>query len=302
MGDTEVEVALSLRAEHPEGPLWDAETGRLWWVDIAGERVHSFDPGAGSDTSWATDGQPGGVVLSPEGDPVVAMPRGLALLDRADGTTDVRVPIEQGLPENRANDVKVDSRGRAWVGTMAYDKQPRHAGLYRVDGATVTRVVDGLTISNGPAFDEPRGLLYLADTAAYAVDVFDLGPDSGSLSHRRSFCDFTEARVWPDGMTVDDDGMLWVALGRAGAVHRYRPDGTLDGVVEVPTSNPTSVAFGGTGGGDLYITTSWTDCEDKAGEPLAGAVFRCCPGVSGRPSPRLAGFPTAGTHDPTAQS
>ena len=83
-------------------------------------------------------------------------------------------------------------------------------------------------------------------------------------------------------MTVDGKGMLWVALGRAGAVHRYRADGTLDGVVELPTSNPTSVAFGGVDGGDLYITTSWVDSERRADEPLAGAIFRR-PGVTGQP-------------------
>ena len=301
MGDTPVEVALDLRAQHPEGPLWDAESARLWWVDIAGERVHSFDPTAHSDTSWATPGQPGGVVLSAEGEPVVAMPEGLAVLSRSAGTTDLRVPIEQDRPENRANDVKVDSHGRAWVGTMAYDKRPRHAALYRVDGDLTACVVDGLTISNGPAFDELRGRLYLADTALYVVDVFDLDPETGDVSGRRRLLDFGEQHVWPDGMTVDDEGMLWVALGRAGAVHRYRPDGTLDGVVAVPTSNPTSVTFGGADGDDLYITTSWTDCEDKVAEPLAGAIFRCRPGVTGGPSPRLADLTAAGTHHLPAQ-
>jgi sugar lactone lactonase YvrE len=92
-------------------------------------------------------------------------------------------------------------------------------------------------------------------------------------------------------MTLDDEGMLWVTLGRAGAAHRYRADGTLDGVVELPTTNPTSVAFGGTDGADLYITTSWFDCEGLEGQPLAGAIFRCRPGVTGRPSPRYAGVP-----------
>jgi sugar lactone lactonase YvrE len=87
--------------------------------------------------------------------------------------------------------------------------------------------------------------------------------------------------------------MFWVALGLAGAVHRYRPDGTLDGVVEVPTSNPTSVAFGGADGGDLYITTSWVDCEQRATQPLAGAIFRCRPGATGRPTARFTGLPPA---------
>ena len=159
MGDIRVEVALSIRAEHAEGPLWDAATARLWWVDITGQRVHCFDPASGNHGSWATCGQPGGVVLSAAGEPVAASPEGLAVLDRSTGTTDLRVPIEQDRPGNRANDVKTDGRGRAWVGTMAYDKRPRNAALYRIDGGQVTRVAEGLTICNGPAFDDGRSPL-----------------------------------------------------------------------------------------------------------------------------------------------
>jgi xylono-1,5-lactonase len=302
MGDTGVEVALSIRAEHAEGPLWDAATARLWWVDITGHRVHCFDPAAGSDMSWATLGQPGGVVLSAAGEPVVASPDGLAVLDTSTGVMDLRVPVERDRPGNRANDAKTDSRGRVWVGTMAYDKGPRKAALYRVDRGHVTRVADGLTICNGPAFDEQQGRLYLADTALFAVDVFDLDAATGALTSRRPFLDFGAAGIWPDGMTVDDEGMLWVALGRAGAVHRYRADGTLDGVVELPVTNPTSVAFGGIGGRELYITTSWFDCEpdSRAAQPLAGAIFRCRPGVTGPPAPRYAGLPAPAEHGPDA--
>jgi sugar lactone lactonase YvrE len=294
MGDVQVEVALSIRAQHSEGPLWDAASARLWWVDIAGERLHCFNPESSEDSSWHTAGQPGGVVLTATGEPIVAGPEGLAVLDRSTGRTDLCVPIEQDRQENRANDVKVDDRGRAWVGTMAFDKRPENAALYRVDGNTATCVVAGLTISNGPAFDESRGRLFLADTAIGAVDVFDLDAETGALTGRRGFLDFSDAGVWPDGMAVDDEGMLWVALGRAGAVHRYRADGTLDGVVELPTTNPTSVAFGGSDGGDLYITTSWfdLDADGRSVQALAGAIFRCRPGVTGRPSPRYVGART----------
>src|SRR6478752_6057247 len=252
MGDVTVEAVAGLRGLHPEGPLWDADTARLWWVDIAGERVHCYDPASGADCSWGTDGQPGGVVLDPAGQPLVAAPDGLTTLDRTTGSLRLRVAVERDHPENRANDAKVDGRGRVWVGTMAFDKRPGNAALY-------------------------------------VVDEFDLDPDSGVLSGRRRLADLGDVGIWPDGMTVDDAGMLWVAMGRAGAVHRYRADGTLDGVVEVPTTNPTSVAFGGADGGDLYITTSWVDCEPHARtEPLTGAVFRCRPGVTGPPSPRCA--------------
>ena len=285
---TSVAVALHVRAEHGEGPTWDEATARLWWVDIAGRRVHCFDPTAGADTSWGLAGEPGGVVIDTAGDPIVATPDGLARLHRTTGSVELCVPIERDKPENRANDVKVDSRGRVWLGSMAFDKRPENAALYRVDGDVVTRVVEGLTISNGPAFDDAAGRLYLADTALGIVDVFDFDVDSGRVSNRRRFLDFREAGFWPDGMTVDDEGMLWLALGRAGAVHRYGPDGVLRGVVEVPTSNPTSVAFGGGDLRDLYITTSWTDLQvdERAKQPLAGAIFRCRPGVAGRPSPR----------------
>lgn len=109
MGETSAEVVLDLRAQHAEGPLWDAETARLWWVDIMGQRVHCSDPESGKDVSWPTPGQPGGVVLSTAGEPVIATPSGLAILDRTTGRTDLRVPIEQEKPENRANDIKVDS-------------------------------------------------------------------------------------------------------------------------------------------------------------------------------------------------
>jgi xylono-1,5-lactonase len=288
VGDAQAEVALSVRAEHAEGPLWDAETARLWWIDIAGERVHCFDPASSRDTSWGTGGQPGGVLLDQAGRAIVASPEGLAELDPETGELTLRVPIERDRPENRANDAKVDVRGRAWVGTMAFDKRPRNAALYRVDGDAATRIVEDLTISNGPAFDESRGLLYLADTALNVIDVFDMDPETGDLDRRRRFADLSDQGFWPDGMTVDDEGMLWTALGRAGAVHRYRPDGTLDGVIELPTTNPTSVAFGGADWGELYITTSWVDVEpdQRSSQPLAGSIFRCRPGVTGPPSPR----------------
>jgi len=294
MGDAPVEVVLNIRAQHAEGPLWDAATGRLWWVDIAGERVHCFDPVSSNDSSWSTAGQPGGVILDEAGETVVASPAGLAVLDRSTGKMDLRVPVEKDRAENRANDIKVDHRGRVWVGMMAYDKRPRNAALYRVQGSNVTRVVDGLTISNGPALDESHGRLYLADTGLYIVDVFDLDPETGALSGRRRFLDFNDTQVWPDGMTVDDEGMLWVALGRASAVHRYRVDGTPDGVIEIPVTNPTSLTFGGTAGNDLYITSSWfdLDADARAAQPLAGAIFRCRPGVTGRPSPRYKGMPS----------
>ena len=259
--------------------------------------MHSFDPASGQDRSWSTPAQPGGVLLDAAGEVLVAAPEGLAELDQDSGAQRLRVPIEQEKPENRANDVKVDAHGRAWVGTMAFDKRPGNAALYRVEGDDVTCVVDGLTISNGPAFDESAGRLYLADTARCTVDVFDLDAATGSATGRRRFLDFTDQQVWPDGMTVDDAGMFWVALGRAGAVHRYRPDGTLDGVVEVPTSNPTSLAFGGpTGAPSTSPPPGSTSTRTTATPSLWPARSSSADQVStGPPSPRYGHAPSLAT-------
>ena len=296
MGDREAQPILDVRAQHGEGPCWDAETRRLWWVDITGRRVHCFDPVSGADTSWGTDGQPGGVLIDRQGEPIVGMPDGLALLDRTTGQTRALVPIEAGLPGNRLNDMKADSIGRIWAGSMAYERTTGAGSLHRVDpgeegrAPRVARAVDHLTISNGPAIDEAAGRLYLADTAAMVVDLFDLDPTTTTLSARRRFLDFTADGIWPDGMTVDDEGCLWLALGRSGQVRRYRPDATLDAVIDLPVSNPTSVAFGGADARDLFITTSWYDvpADQRDAQPLAGAIFVARTEASGMASPRCA--------------
>ncbi|MFY9331054.1 MAG: SMP-30/gluconolactonase/LRE family protein [Candidatus Nanopelagicales bacterium] len=289
MGDIDVDVVIDAGAEHAEGPIWDGSTSKLWWVDITDCRVHCFDPVTCSDDSWVVDGQPGGVLLGIHGRPVVAMPDGLAVLDTVNGSMQMQVPIESHLPGNRLNDLVADNQGRVWVGSMAYDRTPDAGSLYRVFGTEVERVVAPLTISNGPAIDEHAGRMYVADTARMTVDVMDFDVTTGELGSARRFVDLAEEGLWPDGMSIDDEGGLWLALGKASAVWRYRPDGVVDAVVELPVTNPTSVAFGGVDGGDLYITTSRFDItpQQRMEQPLAGAVFRCRPGISGSASPRI---------------
>jgi SMP-30/Gluconolactonase/LRE-like region len=217
MGDSAGEVAFNVRAEHAEGPLWDAATARLWWVDITGKRVHCSDPESGIDTSWNTAGQPGGVVLDRAGEPVVASPDGMAALDRRTGELDLRIAVEQDRPENRASDAKVDGRGRAWVGTMAFDKRPPSGALYRVSGDQATRVVDGLTISNGPPSMSPMA-----------------AREHRTLCRRRLRHGRRNGRPhqWPAlprsqrraGLARrDDGGRRRHAVGRAGAVHAIAP-------------------------------------------------------------------------------
>lgn len=296
-----MDVALNVQAQHATAPFWDADTGRLWWVDSARSVVHCFEPASGHDDAWPVSEEPGGVVVNREGEPLVATPDGLALLDRRSGA--LHPSVRARAPgRTRASDVRIDPRGRAWLGTSALDERAPVGALFRIDGDRVTRVVGGLTLTHGPAVDEEARRLYLADTARHVVDYFEFAPRTGVLGVRRRFVDLYEQGLRPAGMALDTDGMLWVAVGADGAVHRYRRDGSLDARIELPTSHPTGVAFGGVDLADLYVTTSWLDAspEHRARQPLAGAVFRCRPGVAGAMIPRfgVARPPTTRTETP----
>ncbi|MCH9816777.1 MAG: SMP-30/gluconolactonase/LRE family protein [Actinomycetia bacterium] len=288
----QAELILACRAEHAEGPIWDAATSRLWWVDITGHRLHVFNPASGQDCSWDTGQDVGAVALNQQGDPVIALPNGFALFSPATGDAQPLAEVEAGIVGNRLNDAKCDPFGRLWTGSMAYDRRPGSAGLYLLEATGIVRqAAKDLTIVNGPAFDPERGRMYLADTGQGQILVYDYTVASGAIGDRNVFVDLTDSGGWPDGMTVDDDGYLWVAVGRESAVRRYDPDGQLDGQVTLPVTNPTSVAFGGADRGDLYITTSWFDltASQRNEQPLAGSLFVARPGVTGPPAVRFAG-------------
>jgi len=278
------ELALSARAEHAEGPSWDRQSARLWWVDITGQRVHCFDPVSGADCSWYVGLDTGAVILTTSGSVLLAVPNGLAKFDPDTGTLGELIAVEAGLTGNRLNDAKVDSTGRLWVGTMPYDKRTGAGGLYSIDSQreVVSRMRD-LTIVNGPAFDDVLSRLYVADTLAGLVYAADFDFHSGVVGARRVFVDLSGAGQWPDGMTVDREGRLWVAVGRDSAIHCYSPDATLLERIELPVSNPTGVCFGGEHGSTLFITTSWYDIDHAARleQPLAGSIFTAQPGVVG---------------------
>ena len=152
-------------------------------------------------------------------------------------------------------------------------------------------MLDDVSISNGIDWSDDGRLMYYVDTPTGSIDVFDFDAAEGAIANRRSLVRVEAGAGWPDGLTLDADGYLWVALWSGGAVYRYTPDGVLDRVVPVPVSHPTSCTFGGRDLGDLYITTAATALtpERRLREPLAGGLFRCRPGVRGRPASRFKG-------------
>lgn len=183
------------------------------------------------------------------------------------------------------NEGGCDPDGRFYCGSMAYDQRPGGAALYRLDPDGSTRVVlEGVIVSNGLDWSPDGARAYYNDTATYRVSVFDYDRDAG-LTGRRTLVETTGR---PDGLTVDAEGGVWVAISNGGAVHRYTPEGALDAVIELPVTKVTACAFGGPDLDQLFITTSRENLPPGR-EPLAGALFRAIPGVVGLPTREFAG-------------
>jgi sugar lactone lactonase YvrE len=263
-------------AYHAEGPVWSERWGGLSWVDMFAGDVLTLS--ADGDVSRRHVG-PIAAALRPrrQGGAVIGVERGFALED-ADGTL-TRLDELWGDETIRMNEGACDPDGRFYCGSMAYDKRPGAAALHRLNtDRSVDLVLDGLTISNGLDWSPDGSLAYYNDTATGQVDVFDYSREDG-LTNRRRFVS-TEAR--PDGLTVDAEGGVWVALSNGGAVRRYAPDGVLDAAVELAVTKVTACTFGGERLDTLFITTSREDLPNGV-EPEAGSLFRAVPGVTGQP-------------------
>ncbi|HEY8302319.1 MAG TPA: SMP-30/gluconolactonase/LRE family protein [Jatrophihabitans sp.] len=242
-----------------EGARWVA--GRLVFVDILDGRLYEVVDG---HTRLLADlDVPLGAVAPVEGSPgrwICAAGTGIALLD-ADGRLDWLARLEDDAPQpRRMNDGVCDPSGRFWAGSMAYDETPGAGSLYRTDAdGSVTRVLDSITITNGPAFTADGRRMYVADSAAGWIHEFDIDPASGEILDRREFTVIDDAN--PDGMIVDLEGRLWNAVWGGSAVRCYAPDATLLREIEVPARQPTSVCLAD---GQLFVTTARDGLSDPA--------------------------------------
>jgi sugar lactone lactonase YvrE len=294
-GDIDVELVLDAHARVAEGPVWDDANGTLVWVDIMSHQVHRYDPDKNRDRAIDV-GQPvGAAVLRQSGEGLVlALQEGFGLLDEAKQRVEIVAPVEKDVPTNRMNDGKCDPGGRFFAGTMPFDPAPNSKGgnLYRLDkDFQVSKVESGVTLSNGIDWSLDGRQMYYIDSMTQGVDVFDFDAATGSLANRQRLITIGPEEGLPDGMTVDAEGGLWVALHGSGSIRRYTPDGRVDRVVRVPPTMVTCCAFGGSDLTDLYITTMTYGMSEDArrAQPLAGALFKCQPGVRGRPAYRFAG-------------
>jgi sugar lactone lactonase YvrE len=287
-----VSAIAGIRADLGEGPSWDARTGTLLFVDISAGRIYRHDPGLGSQDTVEVGQEVGAAIPRSAGGLVVAMRDGIGLLPDGSTQVEVIVPIEADNPGNRMNDATCDPQGRLWAGTMAFDFEEGAASLYRVDAnRTATRMLSDLTISNGMGWSPAGDVMYFIDSTTYGVDTFRFDEASGDLGIRERLITFAVDEGMPDGLTVDAEGGIWVALFGGGEVRRYRPDGSPWGAIKLPVTQVTSACFGGPALQDLYITSAAAqlDAEALARQPLAGATFVCRPGVAGLPTNMYSG-------------
>jgi sugar lactone lactonase YvrE len=290
---SKVEVFDDRRCDLGEGPHYDERTRRVVWIDILGARVlwrsldargrHANDPG-----EVRVPAHLGAAVPRRDGGLIVTLPDGPAIIE-PDGT----LRLLGGYPDHgaglRSNDAKADRVGRLWLGTMAYDETPGAGRLYRLDPDTATPVpvLHGVTVSNGLGWSPDGKTMYYNDSPTRRVDAFDFDPETGELGERRVFAELEDGAGFPDGLTMDAAGGVWVALWGGSAVRHYLADGALERIVELPTPQVTSCAFAGDDHGLLIITTAARNRDD---DPAAGMTYAYTPGdVVGQAVDRFAG-------------
>jgi sugar lactone lactonase YvrE len=262
-----------------EGPRWHEERQELLWVDILGRKLHrgtlATDGALERVETISFDRHIGAVAPAIGGGYVLAAGPGYLFIDD-DGAVHELAQPEEGRPDVRMNDGACDPQGRFWAGTMAYDESPGAGSLYRLElDGTCTTVLTGLTVSNGIGWSPDGTTVYLNDSGTGLLDAFRFDGDTGAISDRRTLVHIEEPGVGPDGLAVDEEGGIWVALWGGAAVNRYGPDGSLLATVPMPVQRPTSCAFGGPDRSTLFVTSARNDlgAAPVEDQPDAGRVF-----------------------------
>lgn len=273
------EVAGNQRCQLGEGPVWDIENQTILWVDIARGNIHQFSPDTGRHSSYFTGQPTGAIVLKKSGGVMAALQNGFFDINlRTQSQTPVSDP-ERHLPGNRFNDGKCDPAGRFWAGTMSVADEPGAGKLYCLDtDRSVSVKISGVGCSNGLAWSRDQGTFYFIDSAAQNVVAYTYNLATGEIYDPGTILEIPREAGVPDGMTIDTEGMLWIALWGAGKVIRLNPaTGTIIDEIGLPVTLVTSCTFGGKDMRDLYITSACIGLSEAelAQQPLAGALLVC---------------------------
>jgi sugar lactone lactonase YvrE len=277
---TSPEVAIRASAETGAGPVWDARTGELVWVDIPAGLLHRCDVPSGADTATGVGMMLGAVAVAAAGGWAAAAEDGFGLID-ADGHLELR---DRVLPEpgTRMNDGACDGAGRMWAGSLGPGIAPGTGMLHCWEPGQPSRVVlRGLTLPNGIAWSPSGRQMYLADSRAGVVYEFGFDSGDGQLGQRRALIEIPPEQGLPDGLCADADGCLWLALWGGWQVRRYDPQGRLLATVSFPVAQPSACAFGPDR--TLYVTSAWEGLApgQRQRQPLAGSVFAFDAGLTG---------------------
>jgi len=281
------------RAEHDllgEGLWWSARENAVYWVDILSHAVNRYSLAGGAVKRWTVPERIGWIIERRSKPGFIAgFQSGFAELELEPLAIRPIADPEPQLPGNRLNDAKADRLGHIWAGTMDAAIEATSGALYRLQpDHSVRRMDDGYKITNGPAFSPTQDLIYHNDTGVGTVYCYDVTPE-GEIANRRVFLKFTEDMGWPDGMTVDAQGYVWIAHWGGSRVSRFSPDGKLDRVIALPASQITNVTFAGPNLDRMFVTSA-ADGLDRSKEPLAGALFEVdAGGVRGLPPDMFAG-------------
>ena len=272
----DLKPVLTARARLGEGPVWDARSQLLYWVDIYNHRVHQFNPETGRNR-FIDVGETVGAIALVESDPakaesetlIMALRHGLAYLDLSTGQVTPITTVEADKPCNRFNDGKCDTQGRFWIGSMS--SEGKEGALYRYGKAMSAsndakdhstedkpfeRMESGLEISNGLGWSPDNRTFYLTDSPLQTIFSYRFDAETGSIGDRRVFIDLTHESFFPDGLTIDVEGCLWVAMWDGWCVVRFDPTGKEMSRIQLPVQRPTSCTFGGKELNRLYITTA----------------------------------------------
>ena len=277
-----------------EGSLWDEKEQALYWVDILKNQVYAYHPDRQANVGYDTKENVGTLVFREKGGLMLALQSGFASLDLTTGAVEKITDPEAHLPHNRFNDGKCDPQGRFWAGTMSYSADPEAGNVYCLDAHfTVTKKIQQVTISNGLVWNQSQSKFFYVDTATFSVDVYDYDPQSAGISNKRSLKQFSALEGLPDGMAIDEDDHLWVALYEGGKVVRLHPQsGETVYEVWIPGAKQvTSCALGGKHWDELFITTAsqtFTAADWKE-QPNAGGLFHAKVPFKGVPSARFKG-------------
>ncbi|HDR51202.1 MAG TPA: SMP-30/gluconolactonase/LRE family protein [Mariniphaga anaerophila] len=281
----EVELVLDTKSDLGEGAIWNYKTGELIWVDITGKILNFYNPKLKNNKEMLTGQMIGTVVPAESGKVMVALENGFYQLDPETGAKKLIANPEEDIPGNRFNDGKCDPAGRFWAGTMSTTGKRQAGALYRLDAdGSVHKMIDNVGTSNGIVWSLDKTKMYYIDTPTRKVMAWDYNNETGEISHPKTAVNVPEEMGYPDGMTIDADGNVWIALWSGSAVGCWNPEtGELLRTIDVPAKNVTSVAFGDDDLGTLYITTARTGTSEEELEkfPHAGGVFKIRPGVKG---------------------